>query len=200
LSARTKLILLLVLIGALFVGVICADIVLKRQRGDKVGTGALTDFADNALLQLTESLAPKLRLTALRCGQQRVNRPFTLDAALSGCELRIRRKKGTDVRTAKLYASGPGMDSYVFASFDEKKFAERERDPATCIQDAAKLEPFRLEVEYEPADGPATDWTCWLKQKRGKPISIVALEDGGRLNLKCAGCDAGSRSIRLEFR
>ncbi|MCH9693176.1 MAG: hypothetical protein K0U72_01595 [Gammaproteobacteria bacterium] len=199
-SSRTKLILLLVIITLLFIAVLFADVLVKQSQKDPGDPDSLTAMFDGAFSQAVQALAPKLKLTGLRCEQQRVDRVFTLNASRRECAIDIPRKKDTDVRTAELSAKASGLDVYVFAEFDEMDFPERKRDREKCILDGGPLNPFRLEVKYTPKKAPKSSWHCWLKQERGGAIAIVVLEKGGRLDLTCVGCDSSSRSVGMQMR
>lgn len=203
-STRTKLILLLVAVALLFILLVVFDTFFKSQR-DSQDLDAFRAFTDSALLKVTEALADKVDLDGLQCAQQPVARPFSLNKSRKACEIRIPPDRDTEVRTAKLQVSNGNPsagtpDVYVFAEFDESDFPERERDPAKCFTADSPPGAFRLEVVYDSGESVDNSWSCWLRQDRGEPVSIVALEDGGRLNLECVGCDSGSRSLSLRLR
>lgn len=194
-NSRTKLILVLIFFVGLFGAVLLFD-VIKTESSD---AEALERSAESAAFRVMAAFAPKLELRGLRCNNQRVSRPFTLTESSNTCSVRIPRDRDNEIRKAELTATGNGLVVYLRAIFDGEKFPERERDRDTCIQDEARLAPFRLQIEHLPEADVEERWECWMLQDPDESIPVVAFEDGGSLELECNGCEAESRAVRLRM-
>ncbi|MEO1575198.1 MAG: hypothetical protein AAFU65_09590 [Pseudomonadota bacterium] len=197
-SARTRLVLVLVVLILVFAAVMTIGLLFSRDEAPRPGQPPAS--ADSAFLQALTRFSPSIELSGLRCNGAPVTREFALDRNQSNCSISIPGDQDNDVRSAKIATRTPDLTRYVHAVFESRDNPKSRRDPDTCIVDDANLAAFRLEIRYDPKDGPDGDtWSCWLKQPAGKHISIVAMKDGGRLSLRCAGCDSDARRIKLRL-
>ncbi len=156
---------------------------------------------------MTAGFAPRLDLKRLRCNGQPVSRPFMLTQAAESCELSIPGDADEDYRHATLEllpaggSSRPGV--YIRAKYEQGRFPVERRDPASCFLDGEELPhafhlEVRLRVEDEDLDDP---WECWLQHKAEDPVSLTVMKEGGRITLRCAGCDNDARQeIRARMK
>ena len=201
------LILLIAIVLVLYSVVLGVDLGSKGEGKPKSIDSAGAGWVD-AMSGLTAWFAPALELPDALCNGQRVSGLFRLTESAPNCSFAIPRdpEKNTyrhaELRVIATSGAKPPT-VYVRAVFDEDDFAKNDRDPDTCIltDPEERLDPYRLELEYDPAgDGP-DDWSCWLLQKPSKPASLTVLEDGGTLTLTCVGCDTSERrevTLRLK--
>jgi hypothetical protein len=206
---RTKLILLIVVVGLLFV----ATLIMGVFTND-AGNGGLDDLKSSWVKGfggLSARFAPPIELAKLRCKEtpkqpigsvfeQRVDRPFELTEAHPACEIEIPGDRTREYRRAELKVIGTTATVYLRAQFQEKYFRINERDKTKCFFDHEPRDAFRMEMR--PVGGDADDgtWECWLKQKPNEPISLTALREGARFVLTCVGCKSeGQRVIRMKM-
>lgn len=156
---------------------------------------------------MTSRFSPRLDVKKLKCNGQPVSRPFTLTQAEDSCELAFAGDADEDYRQANLELLPPQGTTtagvYIRAKYEQDRFPIQRRDPASCFLDGEPLpHDFRLEVRYaaddEDLDNP---WECWLRHDADEPVSLTVMKDGGRLLLRCAGCDSDTqREIRARIK
>lgn len=196
-SPRTRLILLTIIVALLF----SVTLIVRIFVPDSTSSNASSrppDAAKNRVFLALAGLSPGIDLTQLNCNGRRADRPLTLTANLPECRLRIGRAANTKVRSARLSTDTAGLTVYVVGVFEEARAAKAQRDKRTCLLDEDDLTAFRLVVEYQPRNPPEGEtWSCFLKQNKGDNVTVVALEDGGVLNLLCVGCEGSDRRVTL---
>lgn len=153
----------------------------------------------DALGGVSAWFAPKIELKGLLCNDQPVEKLFRLREAGNNdprdtCTLSIgtsdEEYRKAELRALVLTPGTPEPAVYVWAVFDEGRFPQAKYGDK-C---ATELEPFRLELRFDPAGDPPDDpWECWLRQKDKKPVALTVLKGGGQLVLQCVGCSAAQR-------
>lgn len=200
--------LALIIAGAIVLYAVALGVGLTLNgRSEGPGLGEIGDGWQGALGKLGEWFAPRLELgPPIDCNGQPVDRLFTLTAANDACVLRFSGSDDVDYRKGELALvrtpATAALGMYVRGRFEERYFPRAERDDATCLVDDDRLQPFRLEIRYEPNDSDGDDtWACWLVHDLAQPFTLTVLKDGGDLSLRCVGCDAGEgREVLLRMR
>ena len=159
-------------------------------------------------------MGPRIEWKGLRCetpgpgrAGQSATGPIRLTAAFAECRIRIpaTASGGDDYRKGSLRLGGEAIAAlYLYASFDAERFSKDDRDADCYLENDPLPTRFHLKVRFTPGEEPEGQrWTCWLRQRSTEPVRLVALADGGTLQLNCDGCcedcGPGGSPRRLEI-
>jgi hypothetical protein len=199
-------ILLVVVAVVLYAGALTLGLFTNQTReapsADQSGRDWLV-----SLNGMTARFAPHVDLKRLRCNGQPVSRPFRLTHAAQLCELDVPGSADEDYRQTTLEllpgegGAKPGV--YIRAKYEQGRFPVEQRNPASCFLDGEELpHAFRLEVRLAAEDEDLNDpWECWLQHKAEDSVSLTVMQEGGRITLRCAGCDDDTRrEIRARMK
>jgi hypothetical protein len=206
-----RLILLIVVVVLLYIGSLVYGVKFGES-GDKPSADQSSREWLAWLSSATSRFAPPLDGSKLWCNRRRLSDEVTLTQADDSCEIVIeadpdssRKMRHADLRVLPSPSTAQPT-VYIRAKYPERQFPRAERDRTRCFVDPpplqvdpAPLRAFRLEVRYTPREEDIDNpWECWLLAEPDKPVSLTVLKQGGKLTLRCVGCEAGvKREIHL---
>ncbi len=168
----------LILLGLIFLGGFGTKFLHKKNDGREDASYDAEGSWMESIDKLMSPFQDPLDMTRLRPRWSErcliKNRTISLDDEAE-CEILVRSKKGADAQVAKLFVK---EDITVMrpCGEDESEQAQHEH---------------QLEVSYAPAGESIETTGCLAKM----PLRLVVLEEGGRLWLKCKGCDKNEQRI-----